>query len=72
MQAHAGDWLVVESATVGHARREGRIRTVWGVDGSPPYEVEWLDTGKITLCFPGPDARVTPHGEHTTRAAARR
>nr|SBO96077.1 hypothetical protein BN4615_P5593 [Nonomuraea gerenzanensis] len=27
-------------------------------DGSPPYLVRWLDTGRESLVFPGRDARV--------------
>ena len=32
-------------------------------DGTPPYLVHWLDTGQVTLLYPGPDAHVEhePH-----------
>jgi hypothetical protein len=29
-------------------------------DGTPPYEVHWLDDGHVTLVFPGPEAHVEP------------
>lgn len=72
MHAKKGDWLVVESTTLGGRRREGQIVDVRGPDGTPPYWVRWLADGRVTLCFPGPDAHVTPHGEHTARAEALR
>lgn len=71
MQAKAGDWLVIESAKLGGRRREGQIVDVRGVDGAPPYQVRWLDDDHVTLCFPGPDAHVMPHGEHTTHPPSR-
>lgn len=38
-----------------------RARVVVGPphpDGSPPYDVRWADSGRVTLYFPGPDAYV--------------
>jgi hypothetical protein len=29
-------------------------------DGTPPYEVRWLDDGHEALIFPGPEARIEP------------
>jgi hypothetical protein len=30
-------------------------------DGTPPYEVRWLDSGHEALVFPGPEARIEAH-----------
>jgi hypothetical protein len=59
MQAHSCDWLVVRSHTDGgHVRRGAIIAT--HTDGKPPYTVRWLDDGKESVVFPGPDAQVVP------------
>jgi Domain of unknown function (DUF1918) len=45
---------------VGHLERRSEVEIVELVhpDGSPPYHVHWLDTGRITLVFPGPDSHI--------------
>lgn len=58
MRAHLGDQLVVESPTTGLARRDGEIVGLHHADGTPPYDVRWSDTNRVTLVFPGPDAHV--------------
>lgn len=58
MQAHVGDWLVVESPNVGSRRRIGQILRVDHADGSPPYQVRWTDDDHESLFFPGPETRV--------------
>jgi hypothetical protein len=58
MRAHPGDWLVIERGDIDHPARRGRIEEVRSVDGSPPYLVRWLDTDRVALVFPGPDAHV--------------
>jgi hypothetical protein len=63
MYAAPGDHLVVRSARLDRAVREGEIVEVHGRDGSPPYVVHWSDTGRESLLFPGPDAFV----EHVER-----
>ncbi|HEX2355872.1 MAG TPA: DUF1918 domain-containing protein [Micromonosporaceae bacterium] len=60
MNAHTGDRLVLEGTHVGDPRRAGVIIGLRHKDGTPPYEVRWLDTGHVALVFPGPDARVEP------------
>jgi hypothetical protein len=60
MIAHTGDRLVVEGVHVGDTRRVGVITEVRHPDGSPPYQVRWLDSGHEALVFPGPEARVEP------------
>lgn len=60
MIAKVGDRLVVEGVHVGDTRRIGVIIAVRHQDGTPPYEVRWLDSGHEALVFPGPEARVEP------------
>lgn len=57
MHADVGDWLVVKSRSEDrHARRAAILAVHAG--GAPPYTVRWLDDGRETLVFPGPDAEV--------------
>lgn len=60
MNAQIGDRLVLEGTHVGDARRVAVITAVQHDDGSPPYEVQWLDSGRTTLIFPGPQAHIEP------------
>lgn len=62
MNAAVGDRIVVASNSLDRPVRLGRIIELRHPDGSPPYVVEWSDTGQTGLVFPGPDARV----EHDT------
>ncbi|GII76687.1 hypothetical protein Sru01_16690 [Sphaerisporangium rufum] len=61
MKAKVGDRLVLESAQLGKPRRIGIIVGLHHADGSPPYDVRWLDQEHPTMVFPGPDARVEHH-----------
>lgn len=67
MQAQLGDHLVVESPTTGVTKRDGVIVGLHHADGTPPYDVRWSDTGRVTLVFPGPDAHVH-HPAHRPEA----
>ena len=58
MQATKGDRLVIRSAHVDEAVRDGEILEVHGENGGPPYVVRWSDTGHVGLYFPGPDAQI--------------
>ncbi|ADI03408.1 hypothetical protein SBI_00287 [Streptomyces bingchenggensis BCW-1] len=58
MLAHIGDHLIVESPTTGATRRDGEIVGVHHHDGTPPYDVRWSDSGRVSLVFPGPDAHI--------------
>ncbi|MFP8963343.1 DUF1918 domain-containing protein [Streptomyces nanhaiensis] len=58
MHAELGDELIIESPATGVARRDGEIVGLHHDDGTPPYDVRWSDTGRVTLVFPGPDAHV--------------
>jgi hypothetical protein len=50
--------LVVHQRRGGGPERDGEILEVPHADGSPPFVVQWSDTGHETLIFPGPDAEV--------------
>ncbi len=73
--ARVGDRLIVGGSTVGDEGRDGEIVGLHHPDGTPPFDVRWSDTGRVTLVFPGPDARVQhfpPHDtSHDTKAATR-
>ena len=58
MKAAVGDRLVVVSPQVGSTVREGRIVELRHDDGSPPYVVEWSDSGQRVLYFPGSDGHL--------------
>lgn len=60
MIARTGDRLVLEGTRSGDAFRVGVIVALRHSDGTPPYEVRWLDDGCTGLVFPGPQARVEP------------
>lgn len=70
MIAHIGDRIVMDGKHVGDARRVGVITGVGHVDGTPPYQVQWLDDGRTTLIFPGVEARVEPAAEAESTPAA--
>lgn len=67
MKARVGERLVIDGTHLGEPARTGVIIELRHADGTPPYVVRWLDTGRETLVFPGPDARVEP-----SRAVQRR
>ncbi|GAA3221230.1 FAD-dependent oxidoreductase [Dactylosporangium siamense] len=60
MKAKVGDRIIEEGTHVGDHRRVGVVTALRHDDGTPPYEVHWLDTGNDALVFPGGDARVEP------------
>lgn len=62
MKAAIGDRIVVVSAHLGAQVREGRVVELRHDDGTPPYVVEWLDSGQRGLYYPGPDGRVERSG----------
>lgn len=70
MKAEVGDWVVIEGVTLGVPTRRGQVVELRHPDGSPPYLVHWLDTGKRTLVFPGPDGHVVTAEEEARRVAA--
>jgi hypothetical protein len=74
MKANVGDYLVVKGTTTERHDQHGEITEVRSQDGSPPYVVRWLVTGREATVYPGSDAVVVPAAEHTeaTRRAAAR
>jgi hypothetical protein len=60
MRGNIGDRLILEGTHVGEPRRVGVIVELRTADGTPPYVVRWLDSERVTVVFPGPDARVEP------------
>ncbi|MFB9904020.1 DUF1918 domain-containing protein [Allokutzneria oryzae] len=58
MKAKVGDWLVIERARLGQPRKAGKVVAVPKADGSPPYRVRWSNTDRVTVVYPGPDARI--------------
>jgi len=62
MKASVGDRIVIASNRLDRPLRDGRVVECRHEDGSPPYVVEWSDTGQTALFFPGPDAHVQQLG----------
>jgi hypothetical protein len=74
MKADVGDWLVINGTTLDKPEQRGLITEVHSSDGSPPYVVEWLETGHLATVFPGPDALIvtaTEQHQKDERARAR-
>jgi hypothetical protein len=69
MRASVGDRIVVASNQVDQPVRDGKIIELRHPDGTPPYVVQWSDSGHTGLVFPGPDAHVEP-GEAGAAAEA--
>lgn len=63
MIARIGDRIVVKGVHVGDATRIGVVTALRHADGTPPYQVRWLDDGHEGLIFPGPEAHVQPATE---------
>ena len=63
MRAHPGDWPVVETSTVGRHSMRGQIEEVSGPTGEPPFRIRWTDDDRVSIVFPGPDARVVTQSE---------
>jgi CBS domain-containing protein len=53
-----GDRLVITAHQQGGRPRDAEVLEVRGADGGPPYLVRWQDTGRVSLHYPGSDARV--------------
>jgi hypothetical protein len=63
IQAKMGDWLVIKGPATEQSDHRGLITEVRSSEGSPPYVVRWLDTGRVAMVFPGPDAVVVTADE---------
>jgi hypothetical protein len=66
MKASVGDRIVIASDRLDRPTRDGRIIECRNADGSPPYLIEWSDTGRTALFFPGSDAHVEHQGDLET------
>jgi CBS domain-containing protein len=53
-----GDRLVITAHHQGGRPRDAEVLEARGADGGPPYLVRWEDTGRVSLHYPGSDARV--------------
>lgn len=78
LRARIGDEIVVRGTRAGVVARDGEIVGLHHPDGSPPYDVRWADSGRVSLYFPGPDAYVRhltsapPHGRPAAGAPSAR
>ncbi|MFJ5901912.1 DUF1918 domain-containing protein [Streptomyces sp. NPDC093064] len=64
-----GDEIVVRGTAARVIVRDGEIVGLRHPDGSPPCDVRWADSGRVTLYFPGPDAYIrhlVTGGDHVT------
>jgi hypothetical protein len=62
MRAAAGDRIIVARPVLGQPVRDGKILEVHGSNGEPPYLVQWADTDRQSLYFPGSDSQVEHFG----------
>ena len=69
MQASVGDEIIITGHVVGEPRRVGRIVEVRGDDGGPPYRVQWDDSGRTTLLYPGYDSSIKHFVEDASATA---
>ena len=60
MKAREGDWIDLPEGPGHPYVRRGLIVRVAHGDGTPPYRVRWLDSGRESLLFPPPDAHLHP------------
>ena len=71
MQAHVGDRIVIGGHRNGQVDRDCVVLQVHGDGCTPPYVVQWGDTGHEGLFFPGSDAHVVsppgPKGTHSSK-----
>lgn len=58
MKAAVGDRIIQASGVVGGPVRDGMVVEVQHEDGSPPFLVEWAESGERSLVYPGPDTMV--------------
>lgn len=71
MMAQVGDRIVLQGTRLGDPRRVGVVTAVAHSDGTPPYEIRWLDNGRTTLFFPGAQARIEPASEPSPSTGVR-
>lgn len=55
---HPGDRLVIAAHHQGDRPRDAEVLEARGPGGGPPYLVRWEDSGRVTLHYPGSDAKI--------------
>jgi CBS domain-containing protein len=58
LSARPGDLLRITAHHQGDRPRDAEVLEARGPGGGAPFLVRWEDTGRTTLHYPGPDARV--------------
>lgn len=58
LTAEPGDLLRIAAHHQGDRPRDAEVLEARGPGGGAPFLVRWEDTGRTTLHYPGPDARV--------------
>ena len=58
LRATVGDRLLIHPHHLGEPERDGEILDAQGPGGSAPFLVRWEDTGRVSLYYPGSDARI--------------
>lgn len=53
-----GDRLLIAAHHQGDRPRDAEVLEARGADGGPPYLVRWEDSGRVTLHYPGSDAKI--------------
>ncbi|HEX2503195.1 MAG TPA: CBS domain-containing protein [Miltoncostaeaceae bacterium] len=56
--ASPGDRLVISAHQLGGPERDAEILEARGEGGGPPFLVRWEDSGRVSLLYPGSDARI--------------
>ena len=69
MKAQTGDWLIVHPRIEGGHVRKAEIMATHA-DGAPPYTVHWLDDGKESVVFPGPDSQIVTAADQASHDRA--
>lgn len=61
MHASVGDRIVIHGHRIGESDRDCVVLEASGIDGGPPYRVQWDEDGHESLFFPGSDATVVSY-----------
>jgi hypothetical protein len=64
MKAQVGDRLIIKGHRVHEPDRDAEILEVRGIDGGPPYVIQWSDSDHETVLYPGSDALIQPRAHH--------
>jgi CBS domain-containing protein len=62
LTAAPGDRLVIRAHRLGEPERGAEVLEARGAGGGPPFLVRWEAGGRISLLYPGADARVEAAG----------